>query len=98
MENLRESECNFLEERFQETQIANNYFYGNLEGPAESLDSVLEAFFSLNSTSFVRTETHVKSKNHKRYSCTGNYTVNKLFLFPTVYLNRYSFKSDNTKT
>ena len=43
-------------------------------GNADSLNVVLDRYLSLNSTSFIRAETHVKGKNHKRFSQEGKPT------------------------
>ena len=55
---------------FLQGNFDNVCFYGELLY-AESLTDLIDISLSLNSTSFIHAEKHVKEKNHKRYSPRG---------------------------
>lgn len=66
-----EKETKFLRENFDAVEFSGGYCFATYTGNADSLYDVLDRYLSLNSTSFIRAETHVKEKNHKRYSQEG---------------------------
>ena len=71
---IPEKESKFLHENFDAVQFSGGYCFATYSGNAESLNVVLDRYLSLNSTSFIRAETHVKGKNHKRFSQEGKPT------------------------
>lgn len=71
MEDLRRKEKHFVNEYFQHVDEKDDFLYGVYEGDAGSLEAVLESYLLLTSASFVRSQAHNKSKNHKRFSNTG---------------------------
>ena len=79
MENLNSKEKHMVNEHFQQVCVKDGYLHAVYEGNADSLERVLESYLMLiSSASFVRSQTHQKSKNHKRFSNTGK-SVRNLF-------------------
>ena len=66
-----EKEITFLRENFDAVRFSDGYCFATYTGDSESVNDVLDRYLSLNSTSFIRAETHAKEKNHKRYSQGG---------------------------
>lgn len=71
MEDLRSKEKRFVSENFQHVSERDGFLYAVYEGNAGSLETLLESYLLLTSASFVRSQAHDKSKNHKRFSTTG---------------------------
>ena len=61
----------FLQGNFDNVRFSENYCFAVHKGDAESLTDLIDRYLSLNSTSFIQSEKHVKEKNHKRYSPKG---------------------------
>ena len=68
---VREKEIAFLQGNFDNVRFSENYCFAVHKGEAESLTDLIDRYLSLNSTSFIQAEKHVKEKNHKRYSPNG---------------------------
>ena len=64
-------EIAFLLGNFDNVRFLDNYCFAVQKGDAESLTDLIERHLSLNSTSFIQAEKHVKEKNHKHYSLKG---------------------------
>ena len=65
---VREKEIAFLPGNFDNVRFSENYCCAVHKGDAESLTDLIDRYLSLNSTSFIQADKHVKEKNHKRYS------------------------------
>ena len=68
VDEVREKEIAFLQGNFDNVRFSENYCCAVHKGDAESLTDLIDRYLSLNSTSFIQAEKHVKEKNHKRYS------------------------------
>ena len=73
VDEVREKEIAFLQGNFENINIrfSENYCFAVHKGDADSLTDLIDRYLSLNSTSFIQSEKHVKEKNHKRYSPKG---------------------------
>ena len=65
-DSIIEKEITFLRENFDAVRFSDGYCFATY-----TVNDVLDRYLSLNSTSFIRAETHAKEKNHKRYSQGG---------------------------
>ena len=70
-DSIIEKEIRFLRENFDAVRFSDGYCFATYTGDSESLHDLLDRYLSLNSTSFIRAETHEKEKSHKRYSQGG---------------------------
>ena len=70
-----EKEIRFLRENFDDVRFSDGYCFATYTGDTESVNDVLDRYVSLNSTSFIRAETHVKEKSHKHYSEGGKPSI-----------------------
>ena len=68
---VREKEIAFLQGNFDNVRFSENYCFAVHKGEAESLTDLIDRYLSLNWTSFIQAEKHVKEKNYKRYSPNG---------------------------
>ena len=57
----------FAKEDFIDFRTENGYCFGYFEESVESLHRIIERFLSMNSTSYVTTDSHSRAKGHKRY-------------------------------
>ena len=71
VDEVREKETAFLQGNVDNVRFSENYCFAVHKGDAESLTDLIDRYLSLNSTSFIQSEKHVKEKNHKRYSPKG---------------------------
>ena len=71
VDEVREKEIAFLQGNFDNVRFSENYCFAVHKGDAESLTDLIDRYLSLNSTSLIQSEKHVKEKNHKRYSPQG---------------------------
>jgi t-SNARE complex subunit (syntaxin) len=70
---LKNKEIRFVNENFENISEREDYLYAVFEGNAKALERVLENYLLISSTSFIHSQTHDKSKEHKRFSATGKY-------------------------
>ena len=68
---LRDLEIDFLKEQLNGFSVEDDYCFGYFEGNRAEMDELLVSFQALNSTCYVLTESHLKEKNHTRFSQTG---------------------------
>ena len=68
---LRDLEIDFLKEHLNGFSVEGNYCFAYFEGNRAEMDDLLVSFQALNSTCYVLTESHLKEKNHNRFSQTG---------------------------
>ena len=74
-DSIVEKEIRFLRENFDDVRFSDGYCFATNTGDAESVNDVLDRYLSLNSTSIIRAETHLKEKSHKRYSEGGKPSI-----------------------
>jgi len=74
-DSIVEKEIRFLSENFDHVRFSDGYCFATYTGDAESVNDVLDRYLSLNSTSIIRAETHLKEKSHKRYSEGGKPSI-----------------------
>ena len=70
---LKNKEISFGNENFESINEREGYLYAVFEGNAKALEKVSESYLLISSTSFIHSQTHDKSKEHKRFSTTGKY-------------------------
>ena len=75
LKSLRDIEIAFIKENFEGIKIENDYCWAFFNGQRDGLESVLDKFFSINSTSFVKAEKHDRNKLSKRYSERGTLAI-----------------------
>ena len=75
LKSVREIEIAFIKENFEGIKIENDYCWAFFNGQRDGLESVLDKFFSINSTSFVKIETHDRNKQRKRFSETDTLAI-----------------------
>ena len=68
---VREKGIAFLQGNFDNVRFSENYCFAVHKGDAESLTDMIDRYLSLDSTSFIQAERHVKEKNQKCYSLQG---------------------------
>jgi 23S rRNA G2445 N2-methylase RlmL len=83
--NLSIKERSFVSKNFQNVSQLENYFMRNLK-ELQNRWRVLESYVLISSTSFIHSQTHNKSKEHKRFSTNSKcfYTRYETFLFVGV--------------
>ena len=57
-DSIIEKEIRFLRENFDAVRFSDGYCFATYTGDSESLNDLLDRYLSLNSTSFIRAETH----------------------------------------
>ena len=62
VDEVREKEIAFLQGNFDNVRFSKNYCFAVHKGDAESLTDLIDRYLSLNSTSFIQAEKHVKGK------------------------------------
>lgn len=70
-DSIIEKEIRFLRENFDAVRFSGGYCFATYTGNSESINDLLDRYLFLNSTSFIRVETHEREKSHKRYSQGG---------------------------
>ena len=78
---LRSKEIDLVCENFNSVSERDDHLYGVFEGDAKSLEKYLESYVLISSTSFIRAETHVKSKEHKRFNRSARCKLVKLLAY-----------------
>ena len=68
---LNKSETDFLEENLEHYSVENKYFLDYFDGKRDEFEDMLERFFLISSTCFVKKALHSKELNHKRFSKNG---------------------------
>ena len=62
---LTDLEVSFINEHFEYVSFENDYCSVFFDGNYQELETILQKFLAINSTSFVTVENHSKDKNNK---------------------------------
>ena len=68
LKSLREIEIAFIKENFEGIKIENDHCWAFFNGQRDGPEGLLDKFFFINSTSFVRVETHDRNKQIRKKS------------------------------